>query len=259
MPEPFELLVGSASALELSAIAVAILLAGFIRGFVGFGAALIIVMVLSVVFGPQVAVPVANFAGLPATLQLLPTAVREAERSFVLPFCLGTFVGAPLGVWILIAIEPSVMRIVISAFVLVMVAILYRGWRLDRDLGRPVLAGAGAAAGFVQGSAGVSGPMAVAITLSRPGTVHRQRANVIGNLTALNFCALVPLWYYGLLTREVILTSLIIVPPYCVAIWAGARFFADRGHRYFRDAALVALAAIGIVTMVLALRDYLLG
>lgn len=259
MLEPFEVLIGPLSAVELTVVAVAVLLAGFVRGFVGFGAALIIVMVFSVVFGPQVAVPVANFAGLPATVQLLPTAVREAERPFVLPFCFGTFVAAPLGVWILIAIDPSVMRMVISAFVLTMVLILYRGWRLARRPGKTLLAGAGAAAGFVQASAGVSGPMAVAVALSRPGTAHQQRANVIGTLTALNLCALVPFWYHGLFTRDVILISVMIVPFYSLAIWAGARFFSDRGHRHFRIAALAALAVIGVVTMALAVRDYLAG
>ena len=259
MLEPLKVLIGSVSAVELAVVAGAVLLAGFMRGFVGFGAALIIIMVLSIVFGPLVAVPVANFAGLPATIQLLPSAVRDAERPFVVPFCLGTFVAAPVGAWVLISIEPSVMRMVISAFVLAMVVILYRGWKLTRRPGLVALAGAGAAAGLVQGSAGVSGPMAVAVALSRPGTAHQQRANVIGKLTALNFCALVPFWYHGLFTQEVIFISLMVVPLYSVSIWLGARFFIERGHRIFRNAALLSLAIIGVTTMALAIQDYLAG
>jgi len=79
---------------------------------------------------------------------------------------------------------------------------------------------------------------------------------VIGTLTALNFCALVPFWYHGLFTRDVILISVMIVPLYSFAIWAGARFFTDRGHRYFRNAALASLTVVGVVTMALAVRDY---
>ncbi len=248
--------IGPVSALELFVVAGAVLFAGFLRGFVGFGAALIIVMVLSVVFGPLVAVPAANFAGLPATLQLLPTAVRESERSFVIPFCLATFVAAPLGAWILVSIDPAMMRMVISAFVLFMVLMLYCGWQFTRQTGPAALAGAGAAAGLVQGSAGVSGPMAVVVALSRPGTAHQQRANVIGTVTALNFCGLAPFWYYGLFTQEVIVISVMIIPLYSFSIWLGARFFSDRGHHYFRNAALLSLAAIGVTTMILAVRDY---
>ncbi|NKB56400.1 MAG: TSUP family transporter [Alphaproteobacteria bacterium] len=257
MPEWFEALVGPISTAGVTLVVGAILFAGFLRGFVGFGAALIIVMVLSVVLGPLIAVPIANLAGLPATLQLLPTAVRESERSFVIPFCLATFLAAPVGAWILISIDPAMMRMVISAFVLAMVAMLFRGWQLSRPLGPTALAGAGAAAGLVQGSAGVSGPMAVVVALSRPGTAHQQRANVIGTVTALNFCGLAPFWYHGLFTREVILISLMIIPLYSASIWFGARFFTDRGHRHFRNAALLSLAIIGVTTMILAVRDYL--
>ncbi len=174
MLEPLLALIGSVSAIDLAVVVAAVFLAGFMRGFVGFGAALVIIMVLSVVFGPLVAVPIANFAGLPATFQLLPAAIRDAERPFVVPFCLGTFAAAPVGAWVLVAIEPSVMRMVISAFVILMVGILYRGWRLTRHPGPVALAGAGAAAGLVQGSAGVSGPMAVAVALSRSGTLLRR-------------------------------------------------------------------------------------
>lgn len=132
MLEPLNVLIGSVSAVELAVVAGAVLLAGFLRGFVGFGAALIIIMVLSVVFGPLVAVPVANLAGLPATFQLLPSAVRDAERFFVVPFCIGAFGAAPVGAWVLVAIKPSVMRLVISGFVFSMVGILYCGSRLMR-------------------------------------------------------------------------------------------------------------------------------
>ena len=259
MLEPLEVLIGPLSAFELAASAGAVLLAGFLRGFVGFGAALIIIMVLSVVFGPLVAVPVANLAGLPATLQLLSSAVRDSERPFVVPFSLGTFAAAPVGAWVLISIDPSIMRMVISAFVLAMVVMLYRGWQLTHHSGPIALAGAGAAAGLVQGSAGVSGPMAVVVALSRPGSVHQQRANVIGTLTALNFCSLLPFWYHGLFTRDVIVISFIIIPLYSGAIWLGARFFMDGGHRHFLNTALLSLAVIGVTTMALAVQDYLTG
>ena len=96
MFESLQALLGPVSSTGLAIVAGTVLLAGFIRGFVGFGAALIIVMVLSAVFGPVMAVPAANLTGLPATLQLLPAAVRDSERGFVLPFGLTSFAIAPL-------------------------------------------------------------------------------------------------------------------------------------------------------------------
>lgn len=256
MPSFLETVIGPIPAAGLAAVGVAVILAGFIRGFVGFGAALIIVMVLSVVIGPQAAVPIACLSGLPSMAQLLPNAFRHAERAFVVPFGLATFAAAPLGTWLLVSIEPAFMKIAISVFVLAMVAMLHRGWQLTRAT--PItLAGAGAAAGFIQGASSAGGPPAVAVALSRPGTAQQQRANVIGAVSALNICALAPFWYYGLFTRDVLVLSLVIVPLYTGSTWFGARFFTQRGQRYFRNAALLTLALVGIVTLALALQDYL--
>jgi uncharacterized membrane protein YfcA len=241
----------------LTLVAGTMLLAGFVRGFVGFGASLIIVMVLSIVYGPVSAVPIAALSGLPAMVQLLPNAIRVSERSFVLPFGLATFVAAPFGTWFLISTAPDVMKIAISVFVLLMVAMLYRGWKLPSGSSTGLLVGAGIASGLVQGSAGVGGPPAVAIALSRPGSTALQRANVIGAVAALSLCSLLPLWAHGLFTRDVVLISLLLFPLYFAGTWFGARFFAGSGHRHFRNAALVLLAVIGVATLALAIRDYL--
>ena len=233
------------------------LLAGFIRGFVGFGASLIIVMVLSTVYGPAAAVPIATLSGLPAMVQLLPNAIRFAERGFVIPFGVASFVAAPLGTWFLIASEPALMKILISAFVLAMVAMLYKGWKLPPSASLGVFTAAGIVSGLVQGSAGVGGPPAVAVALSRAGTTDQKRSNVIGAVAALSVCAIPALWINDLFTTEVFLISIMLFPLYFGGTWVGARFFSGRGHQHFRTGALLVLAVIGIVTLGLAMKDYL--
>ena len=110
MLESIQVLIGPVSYAGLAIVAGAVLLAGFIRGFVGFGAALIIVMVLSAVYGPVMAVLVANLTGLLAIFQLLPAAVHDSDRRFVLPFGLASFLIATLGVLVLISLDPAIMR-----------------------------------------------------------------------------------------------------------------------------------------------------
>lgn len=257
MFDNLEALIGPWSCLHLALIAGTVVLAGFLRGFVGFGAALIIVMVLSQVLDPRAAVPIATLSGLPVMIQLLPHALRHAERSFVTPFGLAAFAAAPLGAVVLVSVDPAIMKMAISIFVLAMVVMLHRGWRLARRPGPGVLIGAGALAGFVQGAASVGGPPAVAVALSRPGAPQQQRANVIGAVTTLSLCSLLPLWFHGLFTREVIFISIAIIPFYAGSAWVGARFFSRQGHHHFRNAALIALASIGLVTLALGIQDFL--
>lgn len=232
---------------------------GFMRGFVGFGGALISILVVSVLIGPRAAVAIAAISGLPAMLQLLPAAIRHSERAFVVPFALATFVAAPLGTMVLVSLDPALMKMAIAGFVLFMVAMLWRGWSLPAGSGTGGIVAAGAAAGFIQGSTGVGGPPAVAVALARPGPAEQQRANTIGAVSGLNLCALIPLWFYGLFTPQVIIYAGVMSPLYSLGTWLGSRYFAKGGDRYFRNAALLLLATIGAVTLTIAARDYFAG
>ena len=98
------------------------------RGFVGFGGALVTVPVLSVVWGPQAAVAITGVMGIPSLFQLLPEAVRYSERPIVIPVALATFLTAPIGSWVLVSVDPKLMSVVISGLVIAMVAMLAQGW-----------------------------------------------------------------------------------------------------------------------------------
>ena len=106
---------------RLVVVLIAVTIAGLLRGFVGFGAALISIPVFSLVLGPHAAIAVNNVMGLPAVFQLLPEAIRRAERPVVLPICIATFVATPIGTWALVAADPALMTVAISALVLLMV------------------------------------------------------------------------------------------------------------------------------------------
>ena len=241
---------------QLAVAGAAAFAGGFLRGFVGFGGALVSILVISLLIGPRAAVAIAALSGLPAMVQLLPAAIRHAERRFVVPFALATFVAAPLGTLVLVALDPALMKMAIAAFVLLMVTMLWRGWRLPAGAGTVGTAAAGVAAGFIQGSAGVGGPPAVAVALARPGTAERQRANTIGAVSGLNLCALAPLWFFGLFTPQVLLFTAVVTPLYSLGTWQGSRYFTRGGERHFRIAALALLAAIGLVTLAIAATDY---
>ena len=243
---------------RLVVVLIAVTIAGLLRGFVGFGAALIAVPVFSLVLGPHAAIAVNNVMGLPALFQLLPEAIRRAERPVVVPMCLATFVATPFGTWALVAADPALMTVAISALVLLMVAVLASGWRLRGRIGMGELIAAGIAGGLVQGVAGVGGPPVVAVALSRPGEASQQRANVLALMTAVSLSSIL-LLYYGLFTQQTVVIGLVLIPFYSAATALGARYFALGGQRHYRRAALATLAAIGISTLIASLRAYLKG
>ena len=244
---------------RLVVILIAVTIAGLLRGFVGFGAALISIPVFSLVLGPHAAIAVNAVMGLPAVFQLLPEAARRAERPVVLPICIATFAAAPIGTWALVAVDPALMTVAISALVLFMVAILASGWRLRGRISMGKLIAAGVVGGLVQGVAGVGGPPVVAVALSRPGEASQQRANVLALMTAVALSSILPLLYFGLFTQQTLLIGVMLIPFYSVATALGARYFVLGGERHYRRAALATLAAVSIATLIVSLRNYLEG
>ncbi len=242
---------------RFAAVCLATLVGGFMRGFVGFGAALVTIPVLSLAYEPRLAVAAMSVVGIPTLFQLLPEAIRTSERPIVVPISLAILLSTPLGTWILVSVSPALMKVVISLLVVIMVAMLMRGWRLEQQVGRPILIGAGVAGGLIQGTAGIGGPPVVAVILSRPGTPVQQRGNVLALMTAVSLSSLLPLLYFGLFTRQAITTGLLLLPVYGGSILLGSRYFAVGGARHYRHAAMATLALIGIATLIASIRDYL--
>jgi hypothetical protein len=249
----FDTIAALLGALTFWWVAAAVFCGGLMRGFVGFGGAMVMVPSIALGYDVITAVPVAALAGVPSMVQLLPTAVRHSERSLVLPIVLAVMLFAPLGTVALVALDPSVLKLLMGALVLAMTGLLAAGWQIGQSVPLLVLFGAGATGGLVQGVAGIGGPPVVAVALSRAGSATQQRANVIGVMTGVSASALAPLWYFGLITLDVLALALLFMPCYSAGTWIGTMRFVSGGHRWFRPAALGLLALIGVVTMTNAL------
>jgi len=90
----------------------AVVAGGLVRGFAGFGSALVIVPPLAILFGPQVAVAMEVIIEIPVTLSLLPAAVKHAKRDVIFPMLVAILVAIPIGTLALKLLDPEPMKIV---------------------------------------------------------------------------------------------------------------------------------------------------
>jgi len=227
----------------------AILVGGLLRGFVGFGAALIIVPILGYVFTPQMAVPIHAIMEIPGILQLMPAAIRDSDKRTITPMFGALIVAGPLGALVLASFDPATMRIVVAIVVLAMVALLASNWRYSGKVGPVVTATAGGLGGFIQGAAGVGGPPIVAILLSRGDEVKITRGNVLAMMASIIIVTLLSLSAYGLVTTHVVLAGILASPFYLGATWAGSRYFTRSGGRFYRAASLTVLAVTALFVL----------
>ena len=143
-PVDFAHFLGIADASRLATLVLAATLGGLVRGFTGFGFAMVFVPLATVVVGPVAAVGLVWAIDAPFALPLATRVWREAQWSEVAPLLTGATALLPVGVWLLTRLDPLVMRWIIALLILSAVAILASGWRYHGQPGTGLSLGVGA-------------------------------------------------------------------------------------------------------------------
>ena len=119
-------------------IAAAAVLAGIVRGFSGFGTAMVYMPVASALYEPKIAVVQLFIFDVVATLPLLVGAWRRCTWREIVPLLAGSALGVPVGVQLLLVVDPIVLRWLISITVLTILVIMASGCATRaRRRGRP--------------------------------------------------------------------------------------------------------------------------
>jgi uncharacterized membrane protein YfcA len=161
-----------------------------VRGFAGFGAAMLMTPVFSALYGPAIGVALCLLLEIAVALPLLPRVVRYVDWRRIGLILAAAAAGAPLGNLVLTAISPEVTRWAISAIVLAAVAMLASGWRYH---GKPHIAAtltAGGSSGFLNGLSGMAGPPIVFYYLAGTESVTQVRANLTTYFVFVDLIAL---------------------------------------------------------------------
>lgn len=230
---------------RLFAAALATLIAGVMRGYSGFGTAVILAPVYSLLWGPRAGVPVMLLMELFVSLQLLPGAIREADRRVVLPLGGAAALATPLGAWILLTADGEVLRRFIGGFVLVFGLLLMSGWRYHGSRPLPLNLLIGALAGLLKGSTGMSGPPVILYLLAGLEEARRHRANLILFFATIAIVSVVPPALGGLIDLAVLIRLAVLLPLMAVAVPVGARLFRLVPERLYRPFAMGVLLGAG--------------
>lgn len=224
----------------------AVLLAGLVRGFTGFGTALVYVPVAARVLPPAEVVVTLLVMDLFGPLPLLAGAWRTGDRREVLRLAAGGALGVPVGVWLLTRAEPEVFRWIASALALALLALIAGGVRSPGRPGPALSSGVGALSGLMSGFSGMSGPPVVLFYLSGTGRPAAIRANLILFFSALEVFSLANFGLRGLLAPGTVLLGVLLALPYTLATIGGAALFRLRGDALFRRAAYLVVGGAAL-------------
>lgn len=226
---------------------VAIVVAGLVRGFTGFGSAMIIMPAAASVLDPFAALAFLTTVEFWGPLPNLPAALRTGQRRDAGRLLLGAAVGLPLGLLALSRMPPEVFGGVVSVVVLILLACVVRGWRYTGVLPGAGVVGVGALGGVMGGAAGVPGPPVIMLYMASQLPVAVIRANFLLYLLGIDLLLIAIFVGTDVLDPLAITAGLVAAPVYMLANLAGAALFRDGAERFFRGVAYVSIAVSALL------------
>lgn len=232
------------------ALAFAIVFAGsFVRGVTGFGSGLIMVPLLALLWGPAEALATMVGLGTINALQLFPSVARVANWKTISPMMIVGVAMTPLGTLLHVSLDPSVVKKIIAALVLVVTLISLRGWTYRGPTGAVPSSIAGGITGLINGIAGVGGPATVLYLMSLPGKVDEHRANIVLAMSLTTMTVLVSMIFAGVVGQRVLIHIAVFFVPTVAGIWAGAKAFHLMPAHLFRLVVLWFLIAVSVAIL----------
>lgn len=230
----------------LAVILSAALIGGIVRGFSGFGTALIFLPLASPYLGPFGAIIALTIMDIFGPLPNLRRAWGAVDKADLTRLVLGCAVILPLGLWLLTRSEPELFRYLVSLISLSMLAALILGLRYRGRVGRGMVAGIGGAAGFLGGIAGIPGPAVILFYMSRPLPVAVIRATILLFLFAFDFLILGYLTGMGRVTFATAGMGLLLALPNIAGNWLGGWMFRPEREKLYRITAYLVIASAAL-------------
>ncbi len=216
--------------------------AGLVRGFTGFGTAMVYLPVAGQFLGPFEALTTLVIMDMIGPLPNVPRALHDGHPRDVLRLATGMLVALPLGVWVLTLASPEMFRYGVSVIALVLLVLLVSGVRYTGRLSRRLIYGTGGLGGFLAGVAGLPGPPVIMFYMAAPHPPRVIRANTLLYLVLSDLVMLAVLALFGRLVPQALGLGLLVTLPYLAGNVLGARLFRPRAERLYRLVAYVIIA-----------------
>ena len=225
--------------------------AGMVRGFSGFGAAMVMTPAFSALYGPAIGISLCLLLEIAVAFPLLPRALKYVDWHRIGVLLLAGVIGAPIGNIVLTHVAPEPMRWTISLIVLVAVALLASGWRF-RGKPRPATTlAAGGVSGFLNGLSGMAGPPIVFYYLAGNETAERVRANLTTYFIFVDLMTLAVFAGRDLIGWQTAVQALWLIPAIIVGGLLGERLFPLASENFYRRLAFTLLVAVAIGSLIL--------
>jgi len=179
------------------------------------------------------------------------TGIRSNKREVGM-MALGATAGVPLGTWLLVSVDPTIIRWAIVVLAALMLTLLISGWRYHGKPTATVTVTVGGLAGLSGGAAQIGGPPVIAYRLGGTVAATTVRANLLTYFAISTAITVVTYLAAGLLTTSIFVLAVVAGPAYGLGLVVGSRLFGFASETMFRRICYVLIGvavALGLPPM----------
>ena len=222
---------------------------GVVRGFSGFGGALIFIPLCSTIFGPKVGIAIFYLVDLVSATPFGYAVMPKCKWREIAPMICGHLIALPLGTWLLINANPLGIRWGMEGVVFLMLILLVSGWRYQGQPTAPLSFGVGTVAGVMGAASGISGPPVLAYWLGQRTNAAMIRINIMAYYALSSSATDVIFYFRGLFTWDVVIYAILTWPAYMLGLRGGHKLFHRSTDKIFRVTAYVLIAISAIISL----------
>src|SRR5258708_25206275 len=190
----------------------AALAAGLLRGFSGFGSAMLMAPIFAILFGSADWVATVVAMDRATSFHLFPAARRDCEWTVVAPMTIAACIAMPLGLWLLVSLDRVLLSKIVSALVALFAAVMLAGWRWTGMRGAFPSAVVGTISGAMMATTSVGGPPVLLYMLSSDGSPATERAHAITYYFATQILLLALMFGVGIVGTAALLRAAGLCP-----------------------------------------------
>ena len=203
---------GAVEPVTLIPAALIILVGSTVKSTTGFGFALTASPFLLLMWEPLLVVPILVPLVLIVDLLIVVRGIRHVDLKQVVPMAAAAALGIPLGNYVLLAVSERILTLAIAGIVLASALLLLVGYTLPIRRERMAGGVAGFLSGILMTSTAVSGPPVALFVINQRWERDTFRASLGMFFLVNEVMAMASLGISGVLTRETLQVSLVLVP-----------------------------------------------
>lgn len=227
----------------------AALLAGTVRGYTGFGSAMIFMPVAGAYLGPKTAIGIMWIIDFLMQLPMVRSTWRHARWGEIGPLFIGYVVGLPLGLTLLMTIDPTPVRWVTSLSIITVLVLMLLAGRRAASPGLAVTLATGTASGLISGLASLGGMVLSLFWLAGPSHNAGVRGSSVAFFVPASVLSGALMAFAGIFTPEVLRLGAWALVPYGVGVGLGSLLFAKASPVLFRPVAFAVIAAAALTSL----------